>query len=66
MIHIFADIPDTRAAPLSLHAVVGLGQAAGKVAGDWYGPHTVAHLLAAAARRTDKGEGIWRASFHCI
>jgi len=57
VIQLFSDIPDTRAAPLSLHSVVGLGQAAGKKAGDWFGPHTVAHLLAGAARRAERGAG---------
>ena len=54
---VFADSPDTRAAPLSLHAVLRLGRTAGKVAGDWFGPHTAAHLLAAAARSCERGAG---------
>lgn len=57
IIAVFSDSPDTRAAPLSLHTMVRLGQGAGKGPGDWYGPHTVAHLLAGAARSADRGSG---------
>ena len=45
IISVFSDSADTRAAPLSLHTMVRLGRGAGKGPGDWYGPHTVAHLL---------------------
>ena len=45
IIAVFADSADSRAAPLSLHNMVRLGQCSGKGPGDWFGPHTVAHLL---------------------
>merc|ERR1719443_2840538 len=58
IIQTFADSPDTRAAPLSLHAIVSLASdMVGKRPGDWFGPHTVAHLLAGAARRAEVGAG---------
>ena len=57
VIQIFSDVPDTRAAPLSLHSIINLSQAAGKKAGDWFGPHTVAHLLAGAVRKAERGSG---------
>ena len=46
MIQLFSDTRDSRAAPLSLNNIVDRGQSVGRGAGDWYGPHTVAHLLA--------------------
>ena len=58
IIQTFADSPDTRAAPLSLHAIVSLASdMVGKRPGDWFGPHTVAHLVAGAARRAEVGAG---------
>ncbi|XP_046406134.1 cysteine protease ATG4D isoform X2 [Ischnura elegans] len=35
----------SRNCPLSIHALVGLGQGCGKRPGEWYGPASVAHLL---------------------
>ena len=46
IIRLFSDLADPAVAPLSLHSLVAAGRTAGKVAGDWYGPHTTAHLLA--------------------
>lgn len=40
----FGDKP-SRNSPLSIHALVTLGEECGKKAGDWYGPGFVAHLL---------------------
>jgi len=57
VIQLFSDVSDTRAAPLSLHSIINLSQAAGKKAGDWFGPHTVAHLLAGAVRKAERGSG---------
>ena len=51
IIQVFSDVADTQLAPLSLHSLVG-GRA-----GDWCGPHTVSHLLAAAARAAPAGAG---------
>ncbi|KAG8034834.1 hypothetical protein G9C98_007910 [Cotesia typhae] len=40
----FGDQP-TEQTPLSIHTLVKFGASAGKRAGDWYGPASVAHLL---------------------
>lgn len=45
----FGDQP-TLQSPFSIHALVLLGASAGKRAGDWYGPASVAHLLSQAMR----------------
>ncbi|XP_026468556.1 cysteine protease ATG4D [Ctenocephalides felis] len=37
--------------PLSIHALVALGEQAGRRAGDWYGPGAVAHLLKQAVQQ---------------
>ena len=55
IVQLFSDTPDTRTAPLSIHNLVSLGQTAGKKAGDWFGPHSVAHLVAAAVRMAGRG-----------
>jgi len=57
IIQLFSDTPDTRAAPLSIHNLVKLGQVAGKKPGDWFGPHTVAHIVAAAVQQAARGDG---------
>lgn len=57
IVQLFSDTPDTRTAPLSIHNLVSLGQTAGKKAGDWFGPHSVAHLVAAAVRMAGRGDG---------
>lgn len=45
----FGDKP-SRNSPLSIHALVTLGEESGKKAGDWYGPGFVAHLLKQAVK----------------
>jgi len=57
IIQLFSDTSDTKSSPLSIHHLVSLGQAAGKKAGDWFGPHSVAHLLAGAVRQAARGDG---------
>ncbi|XP_066997497.2 cysteine protease ATG4C [Anabrus simplex] len=44
LIRWFGDSPSSYS-PFSIHALVSLGEDAGKKAGDWYGPGSVAHLL---------------------
>jgi len=57
IIQLFSDTLDTKTSPLSIHNLVSLGQAAGKKPGDWFGPHSVAHLLAAAVKQASRGDG---------
>ncbi|XP_008556293.1 cysteine protease atg4da [Microplitis demolitor] len=45
----FGDQP-TEQTPLSIHTLVKFGASAGKRAGDWYGPASVAHLLSQAVK----------------
>lgn len=45
----FGDKPSINS-PLSIHALVTIGESAGKKAGDWYGPANVAHILKQAVK----------------
>lgn len=49
----FGDKP-SRNSPLSIHILVQLGEAAGKKAGDWYGPGFVAHLFRQAFKQANE------------
>ena len=57
IIQVFSDLPDPQLAPLSLQNIVKAGRAVGRSPGDWLGPHTVSHLLAAAAKAAQPGAG---------
>ena len=57
IIQLFSDLPDSQLAPLSLQNLVMAGRGVGRSPGDWLGPHTVSHLLAAAAKAAQPGAG---------
>ena len=57
IIQVFSDLTDPQVAPLSLQNIVAAGRAVGRSPGDWLGPHTVSHLLAASARAAQPGAG---------
>ena len=44
IINLFADLP-SKDAPFSIHNLVEAGHSMNKQAGDWYGPHCVAHMF---------------------
>jgi len=58
IIQLFSDAPDDAKSPLSIHKLVGLGRAAGKQPGEWFGPSSVSHLLAMAVKQSPRGQGL--------